>query len=335
MNCVTRERGRARGKIWGIVLAGGEGTRLGGLTRLVYGKHVPKQFAALGSDRSFLQLTMDRIAAVVPSECTLVVVSQANATQAREQLAGYRGVQIVQQPSGRGTTAGILLPLAHVLHQDRRALVAVFPCDHRFGREEAFVQTVKRALFAVRGSSSGVVLVGAVPTSGAADLGWIVPSAADGPAALIGTVSRFVEKPPPEVSRALFLRGGLWNTLVLVARGAALWRTVTRQVPSVALAFKRYRRALGRPGAEEILQTIYTTLPASDISRDVLQKAPGLNVISMADSGWCDCGTPARLFQSLTPDELESLNRTLSRARRARAVHSRIHTRRTSSAPAH
>jgi mannose-1-phosphate guanylyltransferase len=96
-------------------LAGREGTRLASITRAVYGREVPKQFAALGTERTFLQQTMDRIAPLVPAERTVVVVSESDAAIAEEQLAGYPGRRLVLQPSRRGTTAGLLLPLAHVL----------------------------------------------------------------------------------------------------------------------------------------------------------------------------------------------------------------------------
>src|SRR5689334_11977026 len=124
--------GLKRGKLWAIVLAGGEGKRLAALTRAVYGRDVPKQFAALGSKRSFLQETMLRISALVPAARTLVVVSQTHARLADEQLADFPGVEIVLQPANLGTTAGVMLPLAHVLARDPEAIIAIFPCDHRF-----------------------------------------------------------------------------------------------------------------------------------------------------------------------------------------------------------
>jgi mannose-1-phosphate guanylyltransferase len=66
---------RAPDDLWAIVLAGSEGTRLAPVTRLLYGCEVPKQFAFLG-DGSLLQRTMDRIAPIVPTHRTVVVVAQ-------------------------------------------------------------------------------------------------------------------------------------------------------------------------------------------------------------------------------------------------------------------
>jgi len=77
--------------------------------------------------------------------------------------------------------------------------------------------------------------------------------------------------------------------------------------------FTRYRQALRGPNAEKVLQEIYADLPVSDISRDVLQVAPGLKVVALVDSGRCDCGTPERLLESLTPRERERLERSMRR----------------------
>ena len=38
-------------RLWAIVLAGGEGTRLGAFTRWLYGHERPKQYTALVNDR--------------------------------------------------------------------------------------------------------------------------------------------------------------------------------------------------------------------------------------------------------------------------------------------
>ena len=46
--------------IWAIVLAGGDGTRLQGLTRKIDGDARPKQFSRIFGDRSLLSHTPER-----------------------------------------------------------------------------------------------------------------------------------------------------------------------------------------------------------------------------------------------------------------------------------
>jgi mannose-1-phosphate guanylyltransferase len=308
----SRRRRGAGGRLWAIVLAGGEGSRLAPLTRAVYGWDLPKQFAALGDERSFLQQTMDRIAPLVPLARTVVVVSQGHARLAETQLGGYPGTRLVLQPANTGTTAGVLLPLAHILAADPTALVTIFPCDHRFRRPTAFLTAVRRAVSAARDSRGGIVLIGATPESALADLGWIVPGRAPAGRHALG-VKCFVEKPRQERIWELLHQGGLWNTMVIAARGRALWKAVHRHVPAVAGPLGRYAETIGTPRAEEVLGQVYLRLPSSDLSEDVLQVARGLEVVPMVDSGWSDCGTPERLFRSLDRAESDRLRQACRR----------------------
>src|SRR5438876_8830272 len=89
-DCMERQK---PAKLWAVVLAAGEGSRMAPLTRAIYGHELPKQFAALDGDQSLLQRTMERIRPVTPPERTVVVVSAAHAELAREQLAAYPGVE--------------------------------------------------------------------------------------------------------------------------------------------------------------------------------------------------------------------------------------------------
>lgn len=61
--------------------------------------------------------------------------------------------------------------------------------------------SVQRAVRAAEAAPSGIVLIGAVPTGAAADLGWIVPATSTSPSGAVAQdVRRFVGKPSFEVS---------------------------------------------------------------------------------------------------------------------------------------
>ena len=289
-----------RGELWAIVLAGGDGTRLAALTRSLHGQEIPKQFAALTGARTFLQMTMERIAPVVPPQRTVVVVGERYRALAEAQLAEFPGVEVVAQPRNLGTAVGVLLPLAHVLARDPAARVILFPSDHHVRRRAPFLDGVRRAVLAAQASAGGVALMGAAAESAATDLGWIVRARPVGPAeAQAATVARFVEKPTEPTAMRLLQSGALWNTLVIAARGPALWALARRPLARLAAGFARYRRLVGLPAAEALLQDLYRRLPAADLSRDVLERAPGLVAVAAIDAGWSDCGTPERLVRCL------------------------------------
>jgi mannose-1-phosphate guanylyltransferase len=304
------------GNVWAIVLAAGEGSRMALLTRALYGHDLPKQFAALDSEKTLLVRTMERVAPLVPPERTVVVVADAHETVARNQLADFPGVEIVTQPANLGTGPGILLPLAHVIARDPSARVVVFPSDHHVRRSERFNEAVERALRIAPTCESGVVLLGAVADQPSPDLGWIVRGARlRGQLGRAWRVQRFVEKPPHSVATRLFGMGSLWNTLVLAGSAQAIWQLAARHIAPQTELFERYLCRVGRPGVLHARAQLYRQLLPADFSRQVLQAADGLVVVALMAAGWFDCGTPERLLEWLgSSPEMEAQLRRIQAA---------------------
>jgi mannose-1-phosphate guanylyltransferase len=290
---------------WAIILAAGEGARLAAVTAAVHGHAVPKQFAAICGDRTFIQRTLDRIAAVIPPERTVVVVAEAQVALARTQLAEFRGVEIVVQPRNRGTAAGVLLPVAHVLARDPQADVVIFPSDHFVERPAVFQAAILSARAAAHEVAAGVVLIGAAAESAATDLGWILAGTRRS-GQQVRPVESFVEKPSQDDASGLLARGALWNTLIIAGRARAIWQLGMRHVPHVTMLMEGYRRHIGSGAAAAWLRGVYAWLPNADVSRDVLQSASGLGLVAMVDAGWSDCGTPERLERALRPVPAEA-----------------------------
>ena len=277
------------GQRWSIVLAGGSGTRLSGLTT-VGTTTIPKQYCGLDGGPSLLRLALRRAAAVATVERTLVVVAEEHRPWWRRELAGLPAGNVLLQPRNRGTAVGLLLPLLEVLRRDAAALVVMFPADHHVRREAALADGVRRSL-ELAATLDDTVLVGVRPTNPEGDLGWIVPS---GTRSLLGgrRVAAFREKPPPAEAIRLWNGGGLVNTFILSARARRLEELCERHLPAVAAAL---RARVGEP-----LHALYDELPAHDLSRDVLARAPeSLRVVEAAECGWSDLGTPKRVASCL------------------------------------
>lgn len=284
-------------RLWAIVLAGGEGSRLAETTQRMYGSRLPKQFLSFGQARTFLQMTIDRLRALVPPERVVVVVAACHEALAREQLGSYSGIEVVAQPRNVGTGPGVLLPLLHVLARDPQADVALVPSDHDFRVPAKMRRALATARRAARAGAE-MVLVGARAECAASDLGWIVPK----PARLrrwVTSIERFVEKPGPDVAARLYEGGALWNTMLCVARGQALLQLGRRHLPGQVALLEEYARSIGSSRARECLREVYERLTPADFSRDLVAASRGLRVTAMDGAGWSDCGTPERLVAAL------------------------------------
>jgi len=279
-----------RDRTWAIILAGGDGTRLSSLTAAIYGHPMPKQFAAIDGSRSMLQTTVARVEQLVPRERIVVIVGPKHIALARSQLAAFAGITLLIQPVSLGTAVAILYGAAWIRAHDRDAGVLMFPSDHYVADERGFIDAARSAAAASQ-RLGRVVVVGTTPDAADPEYGWIVPGPAIEPG--VDSVGQFVEKPDRAVAERLQRDGGLWNTFVFAAPVATLDFLARTHLPVHAARFEKWTS-----GGESIREAFHD-LPAADFSREVLQRATELAVIAMADVGWNDWGTPARVFASL------------------------------------
>ncbi len=301
---------------WAIVLAAGEGSRLRPLTRLLHEDARPKQFATIVGGRSLLQTTLERTRAFAPPSQTVIVVAREHEALARSQLGETRGVHVLVQPANLGTAVGIVYPLAYVRARtgDGDPDVAIFPSDHHVARPERFARGVATAL---REGGGAPTLIGVAASHADTQLGWIVPGARRG--AETHEIDRFVEKPAGVIARELMKEKALWNTFVIAGRASALWRLAAEHVPELARAFAGCPDLTRRAHVD----ALYRQLGAADVSREVLERARGLQVTRVERSGWADWGTPERVIQSVqgTP-EFEPLLRRMVEGRRREVARS-------------
>ena len=274
--------------VWSIVLAAGAGRRLASVTG-----GVPKQFWTSNGSPTLLEDTLRRSAQVVPPERTVILVDRGHEPHVASRPALRRSGRVIYQPRDRGTAAGVLLGLSHVLAEDPRAIVLLTPSDHGVARPEFFTAGIRSAIRKVQSRRTDIVLFGVEPAEPEGDYGWIVPSSRR----LKGLrhVARFVEKPEISMARALFDAGSVWNTMVLVARAAALLDRYRLHLTGLT---KVFLNALDRPVEDRalFLARQYEDLPAADFSRDLLESVHDMTVhVWPSTMGWSDLGTPERL----------------------------------------
>ena len=284
------------GKLWAVVLAGGDGARVAALTRGPAGALVPKQYFAPAGEQPLLVQALRRAAPIVPLERTLVVVAENHRRHWQELLRDFPRANVIVQPRNRGTAAGILLPVLDiVLRRDRAARVLVLPSDHHVGAEDVLRRALLAATRAVRRPDARLVLLGMVGEDGDREHGWILPAA--GPPGVPRAVLSFVEKPDLETSRQLASLGALVNSFIFACPG----RTLLRLYEDALAPLLRHFVPVVLAGSEEAaLRDLYEAIPDRDFSTAVLERCTdSLGVLAVPDCCWSDLGTPSRLERFL------------------------------------
>lgn len=208
----------AQSKLYPVVMAGGSGSRLWPLSRVLY----PKQFLCLKGDLTMLQTTICRLKGV-ECESPVVICNEQHRFIVAEQLRQLNKLteNIILEPAGRNTAPAIALAaLAAKRHSpESDPLMLVLAADHVIADEDAFRAAVRNAMpYAEAGK---LVTFGIVPDLPETGYGYIRRGevSAGEQDTVAFEVAQFVEKPNLETAQAYVASGEYyWNSGMFLFR---------------------------------------------------------------------------------------------------------------------
>jgi mannose-1-phosphate guanylyltransferase len=304
MGAASQELDTEVNSMYAAILAGGVGTRLWPRSR----QSQPKQFSDIvGSGRTMIQATADRIRSVVAPADLYVVTGLPYAALAANQLPEVPTEQIIAEPSGRNTGPAIGLACAHIHRRDPKAIVAFLHSDHVVLDPEAFCHALQRALSAAE--AGYIVTLGIQPTSAHTGYGYIKRGALllEVPAGSpeIYQVEQFLEKPDRATAESFFAEGGYyWNGGIFVCRVDVMLAEFARQLPEVAAGLARIDAALAQSqeAAANVLAEVWPTIPSISIDHGIMEHAQAVAMVPL-QAGWNDVGSWDSLAAVLEEDD--------------------------------
>jgi mannose-1-phosphate guanylyltransferase len=295
---------KASGKVWGLVLAGGDGNRLRALTTAPCGAAVPKQFCSLHGGQSLIEDAFDRAAALIDHAhiCTIVAHQHRQWWSEIDRVNQLRPGNVIVQPRNRGTAIGVLYSLLHILAKDAHAHVVLLPADHYVRHEETLRHALVRAVKGATRDPTRPILLGLEPEEIDPELGYILPGMRDPRGG--STVARFVEKPDAACAAEIVAAGGLWNSFIIAASAHSLIDLFLPRYASLVMEMQvilsRGFAADSSTAAWPAIVDMYERLPHLDFSRDLLEgREERLRMVHVPACGWSDLGTPRRVGETL------------------------------------
>jgi len=273
---------------WGVIPAGGSGTRLWPLSRSARPKFL---LPLVRQETSLLQDTAERIWAMTPPERTLVVCGPAHTVAIARQLPEIPESNLIVEPSPRGSGPAIILAAALIHRLDPNAIMGSFAADHDVTDRPAFERAVQTAIRAAQ--EDCLVTIGLTPTRPETGYGYIERSDSivienDGTTAF--EALRFVEKPPLETALQ-YLESGrfLWNASMFIWKCSRLLDVARTLMPDLLDAINQIVDVWDTPDREDTIIRIWEALPESTIDQGIMEKAERVAVVP-ADIGWSDVG---------------------------------------------
>lgn len=276
-------------------MAGGIGSRFWPMSTRKY----PKQFQdILGTGRTMIQQTFDRISQLIPVENILVITNKEYVDLCTAQLPEIPAENIVGEPLMKNTAACNLYMASKIAEKDPNANIVVLPADHLILKERAFNDKIEFALKTVS-EKDYLVTLGIKPTRPDTGYGYIQYLTND--ADQIFKVKTFTEKPNLEIAKT-FLESGdfLWNAGIFVWSVKSILKAFEKYLPEMVQQFSTCEYNAGRE--ESCIELIYPKVAKVSIDIAILEKAGNVYVIP-ADLGWSDLGTWTSVYQNATKDD--------------------------------
>ncbi len=273
-----------------VIMCGGIGSRFWPYSRT----NMPKQFLDfLGTGRSLLQMSYDRILPIVPKENIVIITNAHYAEKVKEQLPELADSQILLEPARRNTAPCIAWAAYHIAAIDPEASMIVTPSDHLITREAEFERAITDGFSFVE-ANDALLTLGIKPSHPETGYGYIqIGENAGGD---FHKVKTFTEKPDLELAKT-FLRTGefFWNSGIFLWKASSIISALASCSPDLNAVFESGKEDFGTDNENSFIARAFPSCMSISIDYAVMEHAVNVFVETVS-FGWNDLGTWSALY---------------------------------------
>jgi len=271
--------------LFGIILAGGSGSRLWPLSRELY----PKQFLSFSEEKTLLQLTYQRLQKFTEPQNIVTVANNRHVSGIRFQLGkleDYTKHCVIGEPLAKNTAPAIALGICSIkkLAGKEDPVVIVAPSDHLIKNKIKFTEAVLEG--AETAKQGYIVTFGIKPSAPETGYGYIkiLPDQKIGKTGL--KTDCFKEKPNHSTAEEYIKSGKyFWNSGIFMFKLSTIIEEFENKAPEIISRLKNTNLEDSCSCRE-----VYEKFPSISIDYAIMEKSDRI-VLIPAEFDWNDLGS--------------------------------------------
>ena len=278
--------------MYGIILAGGSGSRLWPLSREMY----PKQLLKLDGELSLLQSTFKRLQSFMPAENIVSITNIKHVNDVKFQLGQIdKNFTVLAEPMAKNTAPAIAATLEYLKQtKNQDEIVIIVPSDHLIRDFKAFEKTVLSGIEAAKNDK--IVTFGIRPSYPETGYGYIKTN---GEIFGINKVEKFVEKPDLETAKKYLFEGNYyWNGGIFMAKVSVLLSEFEKYTPEIYKNLEKLKFA----ETNSIKYGVFEDMPSISIDYAIMEKSNKITLCPL-QSDWSDLGSWQSLYDVSNKDD--------------------------------
>jgi len=284
-----------------VIMAGGTGTRFWPLST----RENPKQFLdILGTGRTLLQQTYDRLSKISPVENIYIVTNELYRDLVRDQLPELKENQILLEPEKKNTAPCIAYANYKIQKVNPDANIVVSPSDHLIQKEDEFLEVLKEGLDFTE-NHDALLTLGIKPHRPETGYGYIQREnnqEVDGYKNL-HKVKTFTEKPNYDLARKFYESGEYyWNSGIFIWSLKSVMSSFSKHLPDVDQLFREGGNVYHTSEEADFIAKVYFKSKSISIDYGIMEKSENVYVLA-SNFGWADLGTWGSLQEFLHKDD--------------------------------
>ena len=293
--------------LYGLILAGGSGSRLWPLSRELY----PKQLLKIGGKSTLFQATFNRLANSIDDKNIYSITNVKHSANVRMQLNEIQkklcrktGYEIITEPIGKNTAPAIALSVQYIKNnagKSKDPIILVVPSDQSIGDEIEFSKIIKKGQKLAK--EGYIVTFGITPKRPDTGFGYIKTDKSTKIQKIVKSaleVSEFKEKPNSKTAEEYVKSGKyFWNAGIFMFKSSIFMNELKKYCPEIIDILKTAKIKDTEPTIE---YDTFNKMPNISIDYAVMEKSKKIVLLPL-DCDWNDLGSWEAIYDVSEKDK--------------------------------